>query len=392
MQRSWLLVAVLVVSACSKKTDEPRAGARGIDPRAADKAPAVAPTAPPPKIDGPSITPVKTESVTFVVPKAARWWGEFNLSCYRGAMSLSGTKSAAEPFERISPNVPSAMAAGNIDLGTDLTAFGMFDCGGTPCIYVAARLTKPEKMPEVLAKLLPGIPQQTVAPNHYTLDTPGTTGRRTIHVRVVPVQWSATPAGDAWISEAARTTHVVFIVGVDGKNVDVDPLALLADPQTALAHVKDAEGLLADARGRCLLGRVGSMDFQPGFALDRARFALAAPAGKGDPLMQLIGSQRTLDLDVELVLTPAARDADVKKWIAQGRGWMANIAAPIRAQVAGDPMLDVFIDMLALLGERGLKSQIQGKSLRFSWRTDRVPRSDLDALEARFQAVQGAQP
>jgi hypothetical protein len=150
--------------------------------------------------------------------------------------------------------------------------------------------------------------------------------------------------------------------------------------------------VLGDARDRCIVGRVGPTDFQPGFKLDRARFAMAAPSGKGDPLMALLDSQRTLDLTVELTLSPAAKDADAKKWIAQGRAWMGNIAAPIRAQFAGNPMLDVYLDMLALLGERGFKYELKDKALRFSWRTDRVPATDLDALEKRFQAMMGSQP
>ena len=384
MQRSWLLIAV-VVAACSKKQDEPPPPSKG---SAKVEAPAAAK-----KIDGPSVTPVKTESVAFVVPKAdTSWWGELNFSCYRAAMSLTGTRTAGEAFEKLSPTVPSAMAAADIDLGRDLAAIGAFDCGDTPCLYVAATLTKPEKMAEVLAKLLPGVPQKTVANGHYTLDTKGLTGTRTIHVRVVPLQWTAKPGGDAWNTEAGRATHVVFIGGVDGKNLDVDPLTKLADAQAALANVKDAEGVVTDARGRCLLGRVGPTDFQPGFKLDRARFAMAAPSGKGDPLMALLESQRTLDLTVELVLSPAAKDADAKKWIAQGRAWMGNIAAPVRAQFAGNPMLDVYIDMLALLGERGFKYELKDKALRLSWRTDRVPRAELDALEKRFQAMMGTQP
>src|SRR5204863_9818071 len=112
---------------------------------------------------GPRVTPVQvgsTRSVAFVVPARARWWGELSFSCYRAAMSLTGTRSAGEAFERISPTVPSAMAAGGIDLGADLAALGIFECGGSPCLYVAAHLAKPERMPDVLAKLLPGVPQQ----------------------------------------------------------------------------------------------------------------------------------------------------------------------------------------------------------------------------------------
>ena len=378
MQRRWLLIAVFLL-ACDKKREAP------VPP--VDK-PVVAP-----KITGPSVTPVKTESVAFVVPEPdTKWWGEVNISCYRAAMSLTGTRSAGEAFEKITPTAKDAMAVADIDLGRDLAAIGGFDCGGSPCLYVAAAIAKPEKMGDVLTKLLPTMPSRMVETGHYTIDTPGMRGTRTIHIRVVPLQWTAKPAGDAWNLEAARATHVVFIGGVDGKNVDVDPLTKLADPQAALANVKDAESVVADVHGRCIVGRVGPTEFQPGFALDRARFALAAPSGQGDPLMSLLDSKRTLDFTVELDLTPGAKDADVKKWIKQGRGWMANIAGPIRTQFAGNPMLDVYFDMLGLLGERGFSYELKGKSLRFIWRTDRVPAKDLDALEQRFQAVMGSAP
>jgi hypothetical protein len=385
-----LVVALLViVTACNKKP--PPRNDEEVKKKDAHEQVSETKEAKPKKIDGPSVTPVRTDSVAFVVPKDALWWGEMNFACYRSVMSLTGTKTAGEAFEKLSPTVPSAMAAGDIDLGRDMAAMGAFDCGGTPCIYVAATLKSPEKMGVVLEKLLPGVAQKKIDDRHYTLDTPGMKGTRVIHVHVVPLQWTEIPKGDTWVTESARATHVVFIIGVDGKNLDIDPLSKLADAQTALAHVKDAEGVLADSRGRCILGRVGATDFQPGFKLERSRFALAAPSGKPDALMGMLGSERTLELVVELFLAPAAKDANVKKWVAQGRQYMSNLAGPVKMQFAGNPVLDVYLDMVALLGDRGFKYELKDKSLRFTWRTDRVPRSDLDALETRLQAVLGPQ-
>lgn len=380
MQR--FLVVLAIVGACSKTKEKSWDKEHG-----GDKKPKEAEVAPPQKIDGPSVTPIKSESVAFVVPKDAQWWGEMNFSCYRAVMSLSGTKTAGEAFEKLSPNVPGAMAAGGIDLGRDMAAIGAFDCGGTPCLYVVGTLAQPDKMGEVLQKLVPGIPHKMVVPGHYTMETQGMRGVRTIHVRVIPLQWTAKPTGDAWLAEAGRATHAVFIGGVDGKNLDVDPVTKLADPATALAHVKDAEGVLGDARGRCILGRVGANDFQPGYKLERARFALAAPSGKSDPVTEMLQSNRTVELVVELVLAPAPKEADVKKWIEQGRAWASQIAAPVKMQFAGNPMLDALLEMFALLGERGFKYELKDTSLKFSWRTDRVPRSELTALEKRFEAL-----
>jgi hypothetical protein len=393
MRRSWLLLSlVVVVVGCSKKKQEDTK--RDPEKVAATKKSDDGPPPPgPKKIDGPSVSPVKSESVAFVVPKAdTKWWGEMNFSCYRAAMSLTGTRTAGEAFEKLSPNVIPAMQKADIDLGRDMAAMGAFDCGGSPCLYVAATLTKPEKMPDVLSTLLPTSNPKQVSPGHYTLETAGMTGTRTIHVRVIPIQWSAAPSGDAWNTEAGRATHVVFIGGVDGKNADIDPLTVLADAQSAPDVVKDAEAVLADAHGRCILGRVAANDFQPGFKLDRARFALAAPPGNGDALMKLLDSNRTMEMTVELFLSPAPKDKDVKKWIAQGKSYLGNIATPLKMQFAGNPMLDVYFDMLSLLGERGFKYELKDKSLRFTWRTDRVPASDLQALEARFQALGGTAP
>jgi hypothetical protein len=377
----WILV-VLVVLGCSKRKDAPRPVEKTPETKAE-----VAPK-PVKKIDGPSVSPVTTRSVAFVVPsETANWWGEMNFSCYRAAMSLTGTRTAGEAFEKLSPTVPSAMASAGIDLGRDMAAIGGFDCGGTPCLYVAAALAQPEKMPDVLAKLLPGTPQKTVAPGHYTIDTKGMTGTRTIHIRVVPIQWSAVPDGDAWNTEAGRATHIVFIVGVDGKNLDIDPVAKLADAAKAAEIVKDVEGVLGDNHARCILGRVGATDFQPGFKLERARFALAAPSGQGDALMKMIGSQRTVELVVEMVLSPAAKDSNVKGWIQKGRTAVAASAAPVRMQFAGNPILDVFIDMIAILADRGFKYEVKDKAVRFTWRTDRVPASEMAEIEKRYQAV-----
>src|SRR5262245_31696040 len=141
MVRTWVFLAIVVGSACSKQESKP---------------PPVKAEAAPKKIEGPSVTPVTTASVAFVVPKDSKFWGEMSFACYRAARSLTGTRTAGGAFERMSPTVPEAMAAGGIDLGRDMQAMGGFECGGSPCLYVAATLAKPEAMGKVLEKLLPG--------------------------------------------------------------------------------------------------------------------------------------------------------------------------------------------------------------------------------------------
>ncbi len=380
-----LVLSMCVLAACKGKERPP-----------GEPAPATPTTPVPatPKPDGPAITPTITNSVTFVVPKAVEWWGEFQFACYRAVMSLTQKGSAGEAFEKISPTVPEAMKAGGIDLGRDLAGMGMFDCGGSPCIYVAATLQHPEKMLDVLTKLVPGAAPKQVTPGHYTFDTPSTvnpSGTRVIHVRVVPLDWSATKApDDPWSQQAARATHVVFIGGVDGKNADVDPLTLLADPATAAAHVKEAESVLGgETHNRCMAALVGARDFQPGFKLARGRFAMAAPlATKPDAMMTMLDSKKTLDIEVELVLEPAPTDAKAKEWIAMGRMFLSNIGANVRGQFAGqDALMDVYFDMLSLIGEKAFTSSVKDSSLRLSWRTDRIPKPDLQVVEKRLEGL-----
>lgn len=306
-------------------------------------------------------------------------------------MSLTGKGDAGDAFEKISPMVPEAMAAGGIDLGRDMAGMGIFACGEGPCLYVAANLAHPEKMPDVLGKLVPGKQPATIAPGHYTLDTQGVNGTRTIHVRVVPIDWStAKVPGDAWSQEAAKATHVVFIGGVDGRNADVDPMTLLADAQTAAKNVAEAESVLGgETQGRCMAGLVGEREFQPGYKLTRGRFAMAAPAAKKpDAMMTLLGSKKTLDVEVELVLDPKPTDAQAKQWIDMGRMAMSGIGANVRGQFAGQgDLMDVYFDILALVGEKGFSHAVKGSSLQLSWRTDRLPKADVDSMETRLEGV-----
>lgn len=378
-----VFASVLALGACKSKDTGGSGGSGG-------SAEPVLPARP--KVDGPSVTPTITSAVTFVTPKSAAWWGEMNFACYRAVMSLTGTKRAGEAFEKLSPNVVPAMAAAGIDLGRDMAAIGAFDCGGSPCMYVVGRLDHPEKMGEVLKVLLPESPPKDLGKGHYQFETPGVRGPRTVHVRVVPLQWTGDVPDDRWSHESGQATHVVFLGGIDGKNVDLDPLAALADPKTALATVKEAEGVVADTHGRCILGAVGPREFLPGFSLEHARFAVVAPEGgnANDGLMALMGSKRTLDVEVELTLKPAPTAADVDGWIAQGRAFLGGIGDSVRGQFAGQgDLMDVYFDMLTLIGTKAFRHDLKGNVLRFSWRTDRVPASDLTSIEKRLQAVMG---
>lgn len=385
MRKSHVLVVLLALVAC-KKSETSGQGAKGSDGVAPVKLP------PPKKIEGPSVSPVVTNSVTFVAPKDAAWWGEMNFACYRAVMSLSGTKTPGEAFEKLSPNVIPAMTAMGVDLGRDLAAMGAFDCNGSPCMYVAATLDHPEKMGEMLKILSPAAPPKDLGKGHYTLETPGVNGPRTVHVRAIPIQWAGDLPDDRWSQEQGRANYVVFIGGIDGKNVDLDPLASVADAGTGLAKVKDAEAVLADTHGRCILGAVGPRDFLPGFKIEKARFAIGAPeTAEADALMKMMGSRRSMDVQVELALAPAPTATDVDGWIAMGKGYLGNLAGTMRGQFAGQGgLMEVYFDMISLIGTKAFRHDLKGNAVRFSWRTDRVPQADLTELEHRLEGVLGA--
>lgn len=382
-----MLIALALV-ACKGKGSGDGTGMTGSDKPAEKPV-----TRPVKKVDGPSVAPIVTSNVTFVVPKASAWWGEMSFACYRAVMSLSGSARPGDAFEKLSPNVVPAMTAAGIDLGRDLEAVGAYDCGnGSPCFYVAGHLEHPEKMGEVLKILIPTAPPKDLGGGHYVTETQGVNGPRTIHLRVVPIQWGPELPDDRWSRQLGDATHVVFVGGIDGKNADLDPLAGVADAKAAAERVKYDEGVLADPHGRCIVGDVGPRDFQPGFTLDHARFGIAAPEGAAnDALMTLMGSKRTLDTEVELLLSPAPSEAVIDGWISQAKMFLTMMGGQVRSQLsAGGDLMDVYFDMIALIGERAFRHDLKGKALALSWRTDRVPQTDLKDLEKRLEAVMPA--
>lgn len=372
-----LMIAALVVAGC--KGSEPKPELDTTQP----------PRAEPPK--GPHVTPIVTKSITFVAPDAP-WWGELSFACYAAAIDLQPGSKPSEAFTKISPNVEPAMAAADIDLDHDVAAFGLWGCGDGPCLYTALTLRHPDRLGDMLAKLIPGSQPKRVG-DEFVVDAPGPSGSRTLHVRALPIAWPAKLPADAWARDAARATHVVFVTGIFGKPTDGDPLAVVGDATGAAARVRDAEGVLADASSRCVIGRVGKRAFQPGFDLDHARFGLAAPTGKSDALGRLLGSDRSLDLEIELVLSPAPTPKAVDQWIADARRFAAGIVDPIRQQFAGQgAMVGVLFDLGSVLANHGFRHEIKDKALLLSWRTDRIPESDLTTYEARLQAIIGSAP
>jgi len=380
-----VLVVVAALAACKGKPADKKGPAPAAAVTAHESSTVEHPVT---KIDGPAVTPVITGSITFVVPKDATWWGEMAFPCYAAAINLQPGQSVAAPFTQLSPTVEPAMQAADIDLEHDIAAVGAWGTKDEPSFYIALTLRHPEKLGKMLEQLAPGAPIKEVSKTHYVMTAPGAAGEREIHVQVFPIAWPAKVPADKWSGDAAKATHVVFFTGLFGKSTSTDPLALLADAATAPAKVKDVEGVLSDARGRCVTGYVSGQDFQPGYKLEHARFGFAAPEGKGDPLTNLLGSQRTLELAVELTLSPAPTEQVVAGWIDQAKTWVGSTVAPVKEQFAGQgPAVDVLFDLAGLLGNKGFKHTLDGKTLTLTWRTDRIPQSDLVSYESRLEAV-----
>lgn len=344
-------------------------------------------------IDGPSITPTITNAITFAVPKDAPWWGEMSFACYASAIRLQPGAKPAEAFTKVSPLIEPALRAADIDLDKDFGAIGLWGCGEGACAYLALQLRDPDKLGVLLEKLVPGSTPKTVGKHHYTVEAPGATGPRTIHVQAVPIAWPAKLPTDIWSRDAARMTHVVFLTGLFGKTTEIEPLAALADAKTAAAKVANIEGVVSNSQGRCVFGEVGARPFRGDHSLEHARFAMVAPEGKGEPLGKLVGSMRSIDLEVELVLSPAPTEATVKKWIEEARQFVISAMAPVRAQFAGQgPMMDVMFEIGTLLGKSGFRHTLKDKSLTLSFRTDRITSDQLVLVESKLQLVMGTTP
>ena len=389
MNISRALVVVAALAACKGKDNGKPAATGSAEvapmPRPADVAMVDHAQA---KIDGPSVTPVITGSVTFVVPKDATWWGEMAFPCYAAAINLQPGQSVATPFTQLSPTVAPAMAAAGIDLEHDIAAVGAWGTADEPSFYIAVNFQHPDRLQLMLEQLAPGAPLKEISKTHYVLSTAGPTGNREIHVILVPIAWPAKIPGDKWSADAGKATHIVFFGGLFGKGTSVDPLAQLADVASAPAKVKDTEGVLTDARGRCVTGYVNKTDFQPGYKLDHARFGFAGPEGAGDPLTNLLGSHRTLELAVELTLSPAPTHATVQSWISEAKTWVSSTLEPIKMQFAGQgPAVDVLWDLAGLLGNKGFKYTLKNNVLTLTWRTDRIPQGDLTTYEKRLEAA-----
>jgi len=368
MKRIWVVLAM--VSACKQTPPEPGKGS-------------AAPAPAKPHVAG-AIAPIVTKSVTFFAPKDAPWWGEMSFACYAAAIRLQPGQLPSAAFTQVSPLIAPSLAAADIDLDHDVAAIGAFGCGDGFCMYSALELRHPEKLPAMLSTMLPGAKQTHVDKLHYTVEAPGPKGTRTVHFNAIPLSWDDQVPSDPWSKDASRATHLLIISGLFGDDKPLDPLALA---EGGLARVKDVESVVTDPGGMCIRGRVGNREFQPGYKLDHARFAMALPDGASDPLMKLVGSTRTMDVEVELALDPAPTEAVTAKWIADARTWMSSTMDPVRASLSAQgPVVDAMFDVAQLVGTKGFTHKIDGKAFDLSWRTSRISSGDLAAVESKLSA------
>jgi hypothetical protein len=387
MRAAWVALVVAGLLGCKDKPQNaPGSGGAGAATAGlADEVPVT--------ITGPSVAPVITNSVTFFVPRDAPWWGEVAFACYAAAITLQPGSRPSQAFTQISPAVEPALRIADIDLDKDVSALGAWGCGEGACMYMALDLRSPDKLRDMLAQFVPGQQPKDLGPHHWSIDAPGAHGPRVIQLRAVPIAWPAKVPTHGWSRDAARATHILFLTGLFDETSQVDGLAAGADSKVANARVIEIESIVGDPRGRCLLGYVNERLFQPGYQLERARFILAAPEDKGDPLTQLFGSRRTLDLEVELLLDPPPSAATVQSWIVAAGAWVSNIADSVHAGFSGQgPIVEAVFDIGALLGKRSFRHTLKDKSLTLSFRSDRIASAELVTIESRLQTAMKAQP
>lgn len=348
--------------------------------------------------DGAGLAPIITGNITFVAPKAGASWFEVGFPCLRAGIGLEAGGTIAAAMYKASPFIEPAMKAAGIDPDRDIAALGYWELGDARAVYLAVTLREPAAIGAAMAGI-PTAKQKLLAPLHWSLTIRGDAGPRTVHVRVLPLNWGDSVPDDAWSHEAEAATHLIAIsfAGSDaGAKAPADPLPALESGAAAEARIRYVEGLLVAPFGRCMIGTMGPGAFKPGFALTDGRFVFALPDGKNDPFTQMLGSNRTVDLGVEFSIEPAPAQADVDGWVAETEATLASTIAGVRAQFAGVPgagaYVDRYMELFGSLGKIGLKTTLAGKVLNVSWQSVRITAADADAFERKAETLEAAPP
>jgi hypothetical protein len=212
-----VLALAVGAGACSKKSESRAAGTSAAAPDAgvaAAPAPAPAPaTVAAPRTEpltGPRAVAVATpSSVAFAVPQQG-WWMSVSMPCYNAATAMSPGVGAFDMFAMQYPWLAGALRDADIDIKRDPLAMGAFECSGELCMYAAAELKSPDKVGVILERY-PGdgsTPTEfkKLSDTHFTARLRGAAGPRTIHLVLLPIDWSGVTAlpDEAWAKEQRR--------------------------------------------------------------------------------------------------------------------------------------------------------------------------------------------
>ncbi|MCE9579657.1 MAG: hypothetical protein K8W52_41445 [Deltaproteobacteria bacterium] len=402
MRKSIVVAACLVAAAGCKKSDGggsgssagPAAGASaGSAPGSASAGSAIAGVgatagaadafakpAPPPKAG--TIRPVATgKSIGLMVAKQPTWV-EGDFACYLAGISMQPGTHAADVLNNVKPGIGDAFAGAGVDLDTEIQAVGGMSCAASMCIYAAMTLDDEAQGKRLLEALFPAGQLTTAKDGHQVATVQGPNGKREIHLRFIPLDWNGVVVPDDERPQRLRkATHLLFLSADDAGKPVVDPFTLVAAPDEARARLAALEGLATDPRGRCVEGVIAkSASFRPGFDLEGAQFLAATPPrAAGDAVAEMMSASRGLDLEIALDLSKAASKADVEGWVGEARSWFDNMA-----QAAASPEI---AGMLRLFIESSFNYKIDGKRVTMSWKTERVPRAQLEKMDADLRAA-----
>jgi hypothetical protein len=285
------------------------------------------------------------------------------------------------------PWLPGAMADGDVDVKRDVVSAGAFACGNEACMFAAVELRDPAKATKILAAY-PGDGStptnfKQIDPMHAIAHLTGAKGPRTVHLRVVPIDWSGvtTLPDDAWGKDVRRATHAIIFYGVDDGAPEPDPIAALDGGAAGAARVAEAESLASDAHGRCVAGALApDSEVEPGTKITAAKFVLVAPPhGAKDTAAAAFGSSRTIDNEVVLDFAPAPSEAKVRAWIdTVGAAVWAQVG-PLLPQLAATmgPQGEKLIGPMKELAKAGFDHELDGQHLRLSWSTANITPTEL---------------
>jgi len=375
-----LATVVVAAPACKQKDKTPPGSASAGSGSAVASAPKH--HTPPPPAKAGTIKPIATDHTLAIAVGKTPTWVEGDFACYQAGIGFDPNAHTIDTFAQIKPDLPAALGAAHFDLEHDLLAIGGMSCPSDMCIYAAVKLSGNDQGKQLLDGLMPGQIEQ-VADGHYVAKIQGPTGPRAIHIQLIPLDWAGVDVPDDSRAQRLRTaTHVMFVSAAPADKPVPDPFTLLAAPDEATTRLEKLEALASDPRGRCVVGEIAkSAGFQPGYDLEGARFVvLNPPRTDDDELAKIMSAQHGLDVEVALDLSKAPTRAEVDGWVAQARTWFDGVVAQTPAPPQLATMLRVFV-------ESAFSYKIDDHRVVMSWKTDRIPRAQLEAIDSQLSGM-----